>query len=279
MSSDNERAWGVNGDYPPGSTFNSESQHTLSARVGQQQTHFYGDECSGGHWNEMDPNAGVEVPPGGESEYADDDKFQYPCGCVESHDSIVYCSDCAPEGISLQFVDESVDDDDQGGNKLDSGKPDFALIPGHALAEVAKVLGDGARRPEYGPDNWRGGLKLRRLISAALRHIYAFSDGQDYDPKSPFAPRCHLANAMCMLLFAYEMWRTRPDMDDRFIQPEHIVTPAFLSDEDAADYEDAGPDYEEEEAVIVRPLNTLTKKELFALIETMAGAALEVEDE
>lgn len=114
------------------------------------------------------------------------------------------------------------------GTKLDTGKPNFALFPGHVLADIAAVLSDGADRPEYGPDNWRQGLTLRRLLSAAMRHIMAFNDGQDYDPKSPFAPRCHLANAMCMLIFAMEMWKTRPDMDDRFHGIDlDLITQAF----------------------------------------------------
>lgn len=102
-----------------------------------------------------------------------------------------------------------------GGYKADDAKPPLALIPGHVLADVADVLAYGAEK--YGADNWRKGIPTRRLISAALRHILAFNDGHDFDPDTHL---CHLAHAICMLMFALETvkWGD-PALDDRFKLP------------------------------------------------------------
>ncbi len=99
------------------------------------------------------------------------------------------------------------------GVKHDTGKPSMALLPGGPLLEIAKVLDFGAKK--YAPDNWRGGMKWRRLISASLRHVYAFSEGQDLDPETQLS---HLAHACCCLLFLLEYTKTHTEKDDRYEQ-------------------------------------------------------------
>ena len=98
------------------------------------------------------------------------------------------------------------------GYKADVDKPPLALLPGHVIADVAAALAHGADK--YGADNWRQGIAVRRLLSAALRHIFAFNDGHDFDPETHL---CHLAHAICMLIFALETvkWGD-PALDDRF---------------------------------------------------------------
>jgi len=96
------------------------------------------------------------------------------------------------------------------GAKSDEGKPPMALLDGYALGEVAKVLEHG--RKKYGTHNWKEGIEVSRLISAALRHIFAFLDGKDKDEESSLSP---LAHAMCELMFAIWMVKNRPDLDDR----------------------------------------------------------------
>ena len=97
------------------------------------------------------------------------------------------------------------------GIKYDDDKPRMALLSTYALIETAKVLNYGAQK--YGDDNWRGGISARRLISAALRHILAFNDGEDNDPETGLS---HLAHAMCMLMFELESSVTHPELDDRY---------------------------------------------------------------
>ena len=80
--------------------------------------------------------------------------------------------------------------------KADSGKPPMSMLPGHALEAVARVLDTGAAK--YGRDNWRQGFSYSRLIDAALRHIFAFQEGENEDPETG---ESHIAHASCCLLF------------------------------------------------------------------------------
>ena len=98
------------------------------------------------------------------------------------------------------------------GVKHDEGKSPLGLLDGYALEQVALVMAMGEKK--YGRHNWRGGFKYSRLIDAALRHIFAFNDGTDYDPESNLSP---LAHAICMLVFLLRMQKDRPDLDDRYL--------------------------------------------------------------
>lgn len=98
----------------------------------------------------------------------------------------------------------------EGGKKLDGGKPPMSLLDRHALEEIAMVLRFGAAK--YERDNWRKGINYTRLTDAALRHIYAFVDGEDKDPESNLS---HIAHAGCCILFLLRMIRDRRDLDDR----------------------------------------------------------------
>lgn len=98
-----------------------------------------------------------------------------------------------------------------GGTKFDDEKPPIDLIDSYAFTETAKVLWHGGRK--YGRHNWRKGIALSRLISAAQRHILAFNAGEDLDPEFNLS---HLAHAMCCLMFALWMMKFKPQLDDRF---------------------------------------------------------------
>lgn len=97
------------------------------------------------------------------------------------------------------------------GVKHDSDKPRMSLLDRHALEEIARVMGFGAKK--YAAHNWRKGLEMSRLLDAALRHINAYNDGEDKDPESGLS---HLAHAGCCVMFALRMEKDRPDLDDRF---------------------------------------------------------------
>lgn len=104
----------------------------------------------------------------------------------------------------------------EAGVKFDAGKPPMSLLDRYALEQTALVLAFGASK--YQPHNWRGGIKHRRLIDAALRHLLAISDGEDTDPESGLP---HAAHAMCCLQFLLWMQKHRPDLDDRY---HHVTT-------------------------------------------------------
>jgi Domain of unknown function (DUF5664) len=97
------------------------------------------------------------------------------------------------------------------GVKFDNGKPRLGLIPRSALEAEAIVLGFGADK--YGTYNWRNGMDWMRLVDAALRHIYAFADGETYDPESG---EHHLAHARCCLGFLIEYENIHPEGDNRW---------------------------------------------------------------
>ena len=109
---------------------------------------------------------------------------------------------------------QSLDEGSMGaatGVKHDNEKPPVSLLSKIWLLGVASVMGFGAKK--YAAHNWRGGLERSRLLSAALRHILAYNEGEDVDPESGLN---HLDHASCCLMFAREMHETRPDLDDRY---------------------------------------------------------------
>ena len=97
------------------------------------------------------------------------------------------------------------------GNKFDAGKPPLGLISRVALEEEAKVMAFGAAK--YDVHNWRKGMDFSRLIDAALRHVYAFADGEDADAETGLS---HLAHARCCLAFLLEYEGRKLGTDDRF---------------------------------------------------------------
>lgn len=109
----------------------------------------------------------------------------------------------------LKAIEDSKDS--TGGMKLDAGKPSMSLLSREALEQTALVLNFG--REKYAAHNWRKGFAWSRPLSAALRHIMAFNDGEDKDPESGLS---HLAHAACCIMFLLEFEKTHPELDDRW---------------------------------------------------------------
>lgn len=83
------------------------------------------------------------------------------------------------------------------GNKYDSEKMRFSLIPLAELQDVNKVLEFGAKK--YGADNWKKVDNAQeRYFNAAMRHILAWQSGELLDDESGLP---HLAHAQCCLMF------------------------------------------------------------------------------
>lgn len=86
------------------------------------------------------------------------------------------------------------------GRKFDVGKLEYGLLPPLALEETVKVLTFGAQK--YERDNWqRVPDSKRRYFDALQRHVWAWKQGETFDPESGIH---HLAHAMCCLMFLYE---------------------------------------------------------------------------
>lgn len=101
-----------------------------------------------------------------------------------------------------------------GAVKHDQGKAPMSLLSREALEQVALVMEFG--RQKYAAHNWRQGFAWSRPLSAAMRHIMAFNDGEDKDPESGLS---HLAHAACCIMFLLEFEKTHPDLDDRWKPP------------------------------------------------------------
>lgn len=104
----------------------------------------------------------------------------------------------------------------ESGIKHDGGKVQLELLSSSWVLGVGQVLTFGARK--YAAHNWRKGLARSRLLGAALRHIFAYLGGEDFDPETGLL---HLYHASCCLMFASELHFTRPDLDDRYKGESH----------------------------------------------------------
>lgn len=96
------------------------------------------------------------------------------------------------------------------GTKYDAGKPRMDLLDAYAIEELAKVLTFGATK--YEEHNWRKGIKVGRLIAAALRHLFSLLKGETNDPETGLS---HAAHAMCCCMFLVWILKHKPEMDDR----------------------------------------------------------------
>lgn len=87
-----------------------------------------------------------------------------------------------------------------GGRKFDGGKLQYGLLPPLALKATVEILTFGAEK--YEPNNWINVPdSKRRYFDAAMRHMWAWKEGEQNDPESG---KNHLAHALCCLMFLYE---------------------------------------------------------------------------
>lgn len=100
---------------------------------------------------------------------------------------------------------------ESSGVKADEGKPDMSLLSTIALLKVVAVLDFGKKK--YASHNWRKGMAWSRVLSAALRHLFAYISGEDKDKESGLS---HLAHAACCVLFLLEYEETKRELDDRY---------------------------------------------------------------
>lgn len=98
-------------------------------------------------------------------------------------------------------LEQSQDPNHTGGRKFDGGKLQYGLLPPLALKETVRVLTFGAEK--YEPDNWRRVPDgARRYFDAAQRHLWAYREGERYDPETEVN---HLAHAICCLMFMLDL--------------------------------------------------------------------------
>jgi len=116
----------------------------------------------------------------------------------------------------------------KGGIKHDGEKVRLDLLSTRWIIGTGLVLTFGARK--YAAHNWRQGIHLSRLLGACLRHVFAFLGGEDKDPETGL---CHLYHASCCIMFASELFETRPDLDDRYKEPKKFKKRKFKREPEA----------------------------------------------
>lgn len=107
--------------------------------------------------------------------------------------------------------------------KFDVNKADWSLIAWDSMEEILKVLEFG--KIKYAAWNWseNGGFKYSRVLSATLRHLFAFIRGEDNDPESGIS---HIAHVGCNVMFLLyyikhkEYYQSNDDRYNPFAQKE-----------------------------------------------------------
>jgi hypothetical protein len=66
---------------------------------------------------------------------------------------------------------------------------------------------------KYGRDNYKQGMESHRYIAAALRHIFAWQNGEEHDPESGYH---HLGHALASLGMLLECQRLGTLTDTRY---------------------------------------------------------------
>lgn len=94
---------------------------------------------------------------------------------------------------------------------IGSSKVPFGVIPSRVIGELGLALLEGACK--YGRHNYRiAGVRASVYFDAALRHLFAFWEGQDIDPDSGIH---HLVKAMACLSVLRDSMHCGNWVDDR----------------------------------------------------------------
>lgn len=116
-----------------------------------------------------------------------------------------------PDETAKKITEQFKEYPDNAAVKFDQDKLPLHLLSTEAMNQTAAVLKFGAQK--YAEHNWRKGFAWSRPLSAAMRHITAFNNGEDKDPESGLS---HLAHAACCIMFLLEFEKTHPHLDDRW---------------------------------------------------------------
>lgn len=92
--------------------------------------------------------------------------------------------------------------------KNDGAKPDLALVPLVAMEAAAKAFMVGEKK--YGRYNYTNGMEASRLVAAALRHLFAWNEGEENDPADG-QPHLGSVIACCAMLLRQQQLGTLKD--------------------------------------------------------------------
>lgn len=92
--------------------------------------------------------------------------------------------------------------DKKEGIKFDKGKVKLSLLTKESLIAEARAFEYGMYK--YGKNNFKSGMDWSRIIDAALRHIIAFNEKEDFDQESSLNHLWHAKACLAMLIYYYE---------------------------------------------------------------------------
>lgn len=132
------------------------------------------------------------------------------------------CNQCLGEQYRYCTHPQQIDKSDGVAERSPLSKIRLDLLPLAPLVEVGHVFTFGAQR--YGDRNWEFGFSWMRCYGAALRHLWKWATGEDFDDESG----CHhLAHAIVNCMFLLEYYRTRKEFDDRPKYDEETIKDLF----------------------------------------------------
>lgn len=99
---------------------------------------------------------------------------------------------------------------DELGNRFNSGKVKWSLVPMKSLEPMVRALEFGAKR--YGAHNWEKGLSAVETCESLQRHLNSYLSGEDLDPESGIS---HIGHILCNGLFLSHLTATGKIVDDR----------------------------------------------------------------
>lgn len=109
-----------------------------------------------------------------------------------------------PEGNAARFKDGNPKD------AIGRARVNLHLIPPSANILEARVLELGAKK--YGAYNWRAAeVSGSVYISAMLRHLYRYMDGEDNDPESGQSHLAHIRANTAIMIDALSLGRFNDD--------------------------------------------------------------------
>lgn len=102
-------------------------------------------------------------------------------------------------------------------------KPSLGLFPSAALIECADVFQSGADK--YGLANWRkDAVESMTYVHAALRHIFKWVDGQNYDEESGSHELAHAIACLAILIDAQQVDKLIDDRPHEGRAAQHLAS-------------------------------------------------------
>lgn len=101
-------------------------------------------------------------------------------------------------------------------------KPSPALVPSSAILEIAQAFRDGAEK--YTAYNWRDKpVPTMTYLNAALRHMYAYLDGEERSEDADCLHLAHAAACFCIVMDAAACGTLIDDRPKKGKAPEIIA--------------------------------------------------------